>query len=118
VSLPTEAGLVVYVGQTLDLEVRCVDSRGKPVDLTGYEVLFTARQNASLPIITKSSAVDGEIDVEPLLGKVTVHLKAADTEVSAAQYVYDLWAVKASPLQRLVLIPPSDFVVEVAATSF
>lgn len=118
-SLPTEAGLVVYVGQTLDLEVKCVDSRGKPVDLTGYEILFTARAMVSqVALIEKSSAVVGEIDVDALVGKVTVHLTATDNEVPEGSYVYDLWAVKAAPVRRMLLIPPSDFVVETTATTF
>jgi prephenate dehydrogenase len=96
---------------------RAVDAAGAPVDLTGYEVRSTVRQGSQVPVIQKSSG-DGGVTVVAAEGKVTVHLSATDTLLAEGQYVYDVWAVKASPLKRMVLVPPSDFVVESTPTRF
>lgn len=114
-------GISVYKGASKLLELTVVSGSNQPVNINGAKLWFTVKRSITdmAPLFQKRSTVTGEIDITaPDVGRVQITLLPSDTAaLDARTYVFDVWIELASGA-RYVLIPPSDFKVERAVTSF
>ncbi len=118
----------VFKGESKDLELEVTqivenaegNDEEQPVNLTGAVVHFTVRELASTPevLISKdsTSALDIEILVPETNGVALVHLSPDDTKnLSAQQYVFDIWVVLSSGSQ-VPVVEVSEFIVREPVT--
>lgn len=96
---PNEKEVVAGEDQTFRLTV--TDSGGNAEDLTGRTLRFTVRERGAhldpTALITKTSAIGGEIDVVPpaSAGLADITLIPSDTEdLKPGDYLYDVWLIE------------------------
>ncbi|PTE15904.1 hypothetical protein [Pseudogemmobacter blasticus] len=67
------------VGLVLTHKARSADGAVQPVDLTGADVVFTARLVLRKPSVLRKSSGAGEISLTPAEGRILIPFSAADT---------------------------------------
>lgn len=97
--LPTTANFATAAGSLWRQTFTLTDSDGTPIDLTGLAWEFVIRPTATdtttpaLVAVTTTPSSQGQIDVVPLTGSVTVTLtSAATTPLGKGARPYALWS--------------------------
>lgn len=87
------AAFTVIRGDTLPIEIALTDDDGNPIDLTGYDIFFTAKEN---PKDTDDEAVlKKEVDNGTSEGIVTITFDGEDTDLlKNRNYWWDIQLVK------------------------
>lgn len=79
----------VIRGDDVTLNLTCKDNDGNPIDITGYTVFFTVKENINDPdadaVISKQTTSHSN----PTAGITTIDLSETDTDQCEAVYDYD-----------------------------
>lgn len=104
----------VFLGESKTYLLTVYDEDGELLDLSGSTVRFhVAPKAGDPPVITKTSAVPTEIEIQPqsgsTLGQAKIFILPADTSTpGVGVYVYDVWVDLPGGAQKLV-VQPSRF---------
>lgn len=92
--LTTKESINVFRGDSKTIEKTLTDSDGVVVDLTGAELKFSVKKDRFLAdtdaLISKSSPSSGITIVDAAAGEFKVEVDAADTDLEARDYEYDI----------------------------
>ena len=92
--LTTKENLNVFRGDSKTIEKTLTDEDGVIVDLTGAELRFSVKKDRFLDdtdaLISKSSPSSGITITDATGGKFKVLVDAADTDLEAREYEYDI----------------------------
>lgn len=95
--------ITVEQGSTFNLTLTYKDQRGYVIDLTGYSARMQMRSAVtSNTVAMELTTANGRIAIDPLLGKITLQIAAADTATLSGTGVYDLELVNGAIVQRIL----------------
>ncbi len=86
----SEANFLYFQGNTVTLNLAFTDSDGDPVDITGYTIYFTLKENKYDDEADAIITEDVTTHVNPTGGISKVELSAEDTAELQETYYYDL----------------------------
>lgn len=86
----------VVKGDSVELKVTLTDSNGNPIDLDGYTVYFTAKENYSDSDDDAVIQKDVTSHTTPASGITTITLDSSNTNIDARYYYYDIQAKDAA----------------------
>ena len=116
--LPKNA-IQVIRGTSKTLDLRVVDSHGKPVNLTGAAIILTVKNTVedTRNIFQKTTANPSQVDViDPYGGRAQIFITPDDTaNRDIKQYVFDVWVILVTGA-RYAVVPPSIFDLQAGVT--
>jgi len=96
----------MYRGDSETLELSVTNSEGDAFNLTGHLVFMTIKATSGDFVLTKSSDVDGEIDViAPADGQALIYITPEDTEAMnpSTAYQYDIQVSQSTTFRKTIL---------------
>lgn len=100
--------LTIYEGEDKTYSVVLKDSSGTPIDITGYEFLFTVKR--SIDDSDDDAIIKKVITTHsnPTAGATEITIDSADSDNLSGKYVYDYQMIDADT-KRLALLQKASF---------
>lgn len=92
-------------GNTWKRELEFTDEN-VPLDITGYKILFTAKEKITDLDAAAKIAVEATI-TDATNGKATLSLSVTNTNLPPASYIYDIKIITASAADELTIVTGS-----------
>jgi hypothetical protein len=114
----------IYKGQSATFRITITDEDGERYDLTGATLYFRVKVSvttADPALITKVSSTPAQITIlaqsGDTVGQAEIYLLPADTTaLTAINYVYDVWILKATG-EKEPVVPVSALVINLPVTN-
>jgi len=95
--------LSVYRGDDKTFNFTFVDGDGDPVDITGWTIFFTVKENESDADDDAKISVDVTSHTSPTGGLSSLSITDSDTNITPKRYYYDFQIKKADGIIRTLL---------------
>ena len=79
-----------YRGDTQNIVVQFTDSMNTPINITGWTVFFTLKDDITVPDVSALISKDITSHTDPTLGLTTISLANTETDNLIGTYYYDV----------------------------
>jgi len=109
----SKVNLSEYRGDDIDYSFEFIDGDGNPVDITGWALFFTLKNNIDDDDNTAVLKVDVTGHTDPVNGKTKITLPKEDTDGLAGDYVYDFQYKDSSGKVKTIMSGEIEFLKDV-----